>query len=535
MSHSYPADLIYFLNQSESYPHNPENVEHIQTHISHVFIAPPFVYKFKKPVNFDFLDFSTLEKRKFYCEKEIALNRRLCEDLYLEVTPVYKQDGNWSFEATGNEKPGEFAVKMKQLENENFLIRKVNRGILEREHLDRVADKLIPFYTSQTPDKEILKWGQPNKIKVNTEENFRQTKPFLGNTISKITFEAIRIYTQRFLTEGNNLFQKRIAEKRIVDGHGDLHLEHIYMKDDHVCIYDCIEFNERFRYQDIASDISFLAMDLDFNSLRNEARYFINIMTERLDDPDLKKLVDFYKCYRSYVRGKVKSLESSEEEVSEEGRLQAGRIAKRYFQLSLSYALFGSKPTVLIFMGRVGSGKSTLSRRINAELELHYSASDVIRKTMAGMPLSKRTPSSKRSQLYSDKMTDRTYSKLTDTLKSEIENGNSLILDATFSNSACRHKIISLLKQLEAEYYFIETVAPASIRKKRLRERELDTSVISDARREDFDMLDNRYNPPEDINPRHLVRIDTDIPIEESMKQLFQILVDHQISKLSVT
>lgn len=333
MPQSFPDHLIAFLKNPGSYPHNPGQVEHIQTHISHVFIAPPFVYKFKKPVNFDFLDFSTPEKRKYFCEREVELNRRLCEGLYLGVTQVFLENGSWSFESTNSALQVEYAVKMNLLEKKNFLIHTVKEGKLSKEHLDRVINKLIPFYRSQTPDEKILKWGKPKKIKVNTDENFKQTKPFIGDTIPKHTYYAIRTYTQRFLDENRELFLKRIDKKRIVDGHGDLHLEHIYMTDDHVCIYDCIEFNERFRYQDITSDISFLAMDLDFNNLRNEARYFVEEMSAKLHDPDIKQLIDFYKCYRSYVRGKVKSLQSSEEEVSLSDRTHAAGLAGRYFKL----------------------------------------------------------------------------------------------------------------------------------------------------------------------------------------------------------
>ncbi|MEX0769861.1 MAG: AAA family ATPase [Balneolaceae bacterium] len=530
MPQSFPDHLIAFLKNPGSYPHNPGQVEHIQTHISHVFIAPPFVYKFKKPVNFDFLDFSTPEKRKYFCEREVELNRRLCEGLYLGVTQVFLENGSWSFESTNSALQVEYAVKMNLLEKKNFLIHTVKEGKLSKEHLDRVINKLIPFYRSQTPDEKILKWGKPKKIKVNTDENFKQTKPFIGDTIPKHTYYAIRTYTQRFLDENRELFLKRIDKKRIVDGHGDLHLEHIYMTDDHVCIYDCIEFNERFRYQDITSDISFLAMDLDFNNLRNEARYFVEEMSAKLHDPDIKQLIDFYKCYRSYVRGKVKSLQSSEEEVSLSDRTHAAGLAGRYFQLSLSYALFGSKPTVLIFMGRVGSGKSTLSRQLAEEVGLHYSASDITRKKMGGIPLSKRTPLSKRNQLYSDEMSDRTYEELIETAKTEILNGKSLILDATFSDPSYRNQLLLLLKNIEAEYYFIETEAPAVVRKKRLENRKQDSTVISDARHEDFEMLDSRYDPPSEINPRHLIRINTDKSKEESIQQLFQKLVNIQLS-----
>lgn len=521
-----PAGLIQFLKQPTSYPHHPESVEHIQTHISHVFIAPPYVYKFKKPVDFDFLDFSTLKKRKYYCDQEVKLNRRLCDGPYLGVIPVYKQGDSWSFTGDEKSKPAEYGVWMNLLSKENFLIEYLKKGELTNKHIDRVVEKLGQFYKNQSPGHEILEWGEPDKIKINTDENFEQTEAFIGRTISKISYDTIQYFTNHYLNRQEHLFKQRIKEQHIVDGHGDLHLEHIHFTADQVCIYDCIEFNDRFRYQDIASDIAFLAMDLDFNGLPQMSNYFIHQMSAELNDPDLLNITDFYKCYRAYIRGKVKSMESVEQEVEESNREKAAQLAKRYFSLSLRYALLGSRPAVLVFMGRVASGKSTLATGVASELNIKHFSSDILRKKQAGLSLETRTPSKKREQIYSERASDQIYQELTDHAIREILQGHCVVLDATFSNPEYRGRFMQQLKNLDANILFIEAEAPLAIRKARLMDRANKPDVISDARIEDLEKLDEKFHPLLKTDTYSYFKISTTESKEESLKNLFRKMVE---------
>lgn len=529
---SVPKALLDFFKDRSSYPHQPANVEHIQTHISHVFIAANYVYKIKKPLNLEFLDFSSLEKRKYYCRQEIELNRRLCTDLYLDVVPVYKENGRYFLESDSeaSSEPVEFAVKMRRLDKKYFLSEMIEEGLLNMEHLDRVASKLADFYDNQQPDEKILEWGSPDKIRFNTDENFRQTRPFIGHTIEALTWKTIRRFSDRFLDRCAPLFKKRIKEKRIVDGHGDLHLEHIHITPGRVCIYDCIEFNERFRYQDLAADLAYLSMDLDFRDLRAQSRYFVREMSGRLEDRDLLKVLNFYKCYRAYIRGKVKSIESEEEEISESDRRQARELAARYFRLSLCYALLGSGPVVLVFMGRVASGKSTLAEQLSNNPGMEYYSSDIIRKKIAGLPLNERTPSPEREELYASEMSIRTYDKLSELAVEAAGQGSNVILDATFSSRTQREALVADLDALDVNCIFIEADAPAAIRKKRLVKRDQEES-ISDARLEDFEMLEQRYNPPEEIDPPQLIRLDTSGSTKETLTELYTALVDRQLDQ----
>ncbi|WP_138431446.1 AAA family ATPase [Fodinibius saliphilus] len=520
--------LINHLEQANFYPHKPEQVEHIQTHISHVFIAPPYVYKFKKPVDFGFLDYSTLKKRKKYCRREVNLNRRLSDDIYLGIISIVEQNGAVEFVeeelSVGN--VVEYAVKMRLLPEEYFLHTYLEDGSLTYDQLNRLANKLAEFYDGQDPDEEVLRWGKIENIKVNTDENFEQTKAFIGETIEQNSFDAIRHFTNEYFNQHQSLFEQRVQDKRIVDGHGDLHLEHIHITPDKVQIYDCIEFNERFRYGDLAVDLAFLAMDLDFNNRWKEERYFIDRMAKILEDPGLLSIIDFYKCYRAYVKGKVKSLQSGEEEVPKQERKKAAATAARYFKLSLRYALLGSHPKLLVVMGRVGTGKSTIARHLSHKLDIERFSSDRIRKKMAGLPLSERSPEEKRDELYSRQMSEKTYQALLDHAVECLGDGRSVILDATYSKRSARKKLI---ETVEVPVLFVETEAPDAVIKERLQARDGQEDVVSDARREDFEALASTFEAPREIPREYMLKVSTDCSVSTSRERLYKKLADINI------
>lgn len=521
-------ELFKFLGNRKAYPYNPEYVQHIQTHISHVFIAPPYVYKIKKTVDFGFLDYSTLEKRKHFCKREVELNRRLCSDIYLGVVSIAKSGNGYVIESNSGEESVEYAVKMKKLDDQYFLHSYIDNNTLTNQHLDRVADTLADFYLQQEPTKEVLNYGKSDQIRFNTDENFQQTEQFIGETIDKEPFEAIRYYTNRYFDKNKQLFNRRIEEQRIIDGHGDLHLEHIHIRREQICIYDCIEFNERFRYGDWAVDLAFLAMDLDFNDRWKEERYFVDQMANKLMDPNLHEIIDFYKCYRAYVKGKVKSLQSAGEEVSVEDRHIAQTKAIDYFNLSLRYALLGSKPTVLIFMGRVATGKSTLAKHTSEKMGIAYYSSDRIRKTLAGLPIDERTPRSERQELYSTEMSQKTYTRMFEEVKVHIQNGESVILDATFSSRSSRKELIDELDAMDSEYLFIEAKAKDETIISRLRSRDEEKGTISDARVEDFEKIDARYDAPQELAGSNYLGVDTDSSLNKTLNELYQKLIDRQ-------
>src|SRR6266498_2134007 len=342
--------LISFLESPASYPHGPLEIQSIQTHISSVFIASPFVFKVKKPVNFGVLDFSSLEKRRHFCQREVELNRRLCPEVYLGVVPIYRTGSDFSFQADGE--IAEYCVKMRELPHSwparrslgegGFLSELLAKGLVGEKEINRVISCLHRFYESETPSREIEKWGTPEKLKISTDENFVQVEPFVRRTISPAAFETIRHFTNHFYAANEKLFCDRVQQHRILDCHGDLHLDHIHLTPEATTIFDCIEFNDRFRFIDIGNDLAFLAMDFDFEGRCDLANLLLRNAAREFRDAGMLKITNFYKCYRAFVRGKVQSIQgiSMKTTTPEEHAEQAAR----YFRLALRYAISGSEP-----------------------------------------------------------------------------------------------------------------------------------------------------------------------------------------------
>jgi len=527
-------ELIVFLESPPSYPHKPTEVRAIQTHISWVFIASPFVFKVKKPVNLGFLDFSTLEKRHYFCQREIELNRRLCPEIYLDAVPVYETDSGLSFKPRG--KIVEYAVKMKELPRGCFLNELLEKNLVGEKEINRVISILHRFYQAETPTPKIEQWGTPEKLKISTDENFTQVEPFIGKTISPAAFEAIRHYTNQFYELNENLFHERIQQHRVLDCHGDLRLDHVHLTPEATTIFDCIEFNDRFRFIDIANDLAFLAMDFDFKGRSDLGNLFLRNAARELDDAGMLKVANFYKCYRAFVRGKVESIQAREKETtnSEEHQKQAAR----YFRLALGYAIAGAEPLILVVMGRVGTGKSTMAKRLASELDWLVFSSDETRKTLAGVPLTQRTPSELRAKIYSAQMTRRTYRKLIgDGLAAigcsrgrrsrPLQPHNAVILDATFSTRVLRKFLRDECKKANVPIQFIELeVTPDEI-KNRLKLRDEKTAETSDARLEDFEKLNTAYQPPSELAPE-LIRVSTNASVSATVKPILLCLAENQ-------
>jgi hypothetical protein len=519
--------LLAFLLNPNSYPHHPRRVRLVQTHSSFVFLAPPFVYKVKKPVNFGFLNFLTLEKRRYFCNREVELNRRLCPKMYLGVVPISAKDGQFTF-GEGDEVV-EYAVKMRKLSERYFLDKLVERGAVTPEDLDRIGATLKRFYEAQHPTEEIEAWGQVERLRISTDENFRQTEAFIGQTLSQPVFETIRFYTDEFYTRHPDLFASRIQDKWIRDCHGDLHLEHIHLTPRALHIYDCIEFNDRLRYVDVANDVAFLAMDLDYEGRPDFARHFVARMAEALGDRRMLQLIDFYKCYRAYVRGKVESLHSVTHAAPEAERQVSAERAQRYFRLALQYPVAGSKPLVLAVMGRIASGKSTLAQALADELGWEIFSSDRVRKEMAGFPLYERTSEAARSRLYSSAMTQKTYEKLLSAAIAQAQEGRSVILDATFAQRAHREQLKTTFEPQNVAFRFIEVQADDDLVKQRLTNREAKPDEISDARLEDCEMLTRLYEPPTELAGSQSFTVRTTSPLEETLTFALKALVKTQL------
>ena len=329
------SSIIEDLKNPSSLPDKTEEISVVQTHISIVFIADKFVYKIKKPVNFGFLDFTTLEKRKYYCSQEVELNRRLSQDIYLGVIPVTFNGKTHSLKG-GPGKVAEYAVKMRRIPDDKLMKAIFNKGKLTKGHLKKIAVVLAKFHLTAARSNEIDEFGKAEKFKVNTDENFEQIEKYVGVTIRRNEFDDINRWTRDFYSANQKLFLKRIGEGKIRDCHGDLHMEHICFTEK-LSIIDCIEFNERFRYSDTVADIAFLLMDLEYHGGEKSSKILWDYYKESVGEKDVDSLLTFYKVYRAVVRGKVNSFQVDDETISPDKKEAAVQIASRYFQLAYSY------------------------------------------------------------------------------------------------------------------------------------------------------------------------------------------------------
>jgi aminoglycoside phosphotransferase family enzyme len=327
--------VVKALMTPAAYDEDPGVIELVQTHISYVFLTRSFVFKVKKAVNLGFLDFITLEKRRFYCEKELELNRRLCGDMYLEVVPINKSNG--VIKVKGEGETVEYAVKMRRMPQDKMMNALLDKKKVDEKLIDRIAKIVAEFHSKAETNTRTSEFGSLATIENNWNENFEQTREFVGKTISEEGFKFIREKIEDFLKQNEGFFEKRMREGRVRDCHGDIHSGNIFVTDG-VFIFDAIEFNERFRYSDVASDIAFLAMDLDFKKRTDLSNYFIERYVKYSGDQELTKLLPFYKCYRAYVRGKVTSFKLKDPNVSSEEKKAATKEAKAYYKLASTYA-----------------------------------------------------------------------------------------------------------------------------------------------------------------------------------------------------
>ena len=331
---SVQKQVVEALMKPEAYDEETSEIELIQTHISFIFLTRDFVYKVKKAVNFGFLDFTSLEKRRFFCEKELELNRRLCEDMYLEVVPINISN---VIKVKGEGETVEYAVKMRRMPQEEMMNKLLEEDKVDNKLISRIAKIIAEFHSKAKTNRRINEFGSLTIIGTNWTENFEQTRKFIGKTISVKDFKRIRERIDDFMKRNASFFENRVKEGRVRDCHGDIHSGNIFVAD-RIRIFDAIEFNERFRYSDVASDIAFLAMDLDFKERTDLSNFFIKRYVKYSGDQELTRLLPFYKCYRAYVRGKVVSFKSEDPSVGSEEKIVAMAEAKAYFKLASAYA-----------------------------------------------------------------------------------------------------------------------------------------------------------------------------------------------------
>jgi hypothetical protein len=482
----------------EFYPNRPEHVEFIQTHISYIFIAGDYVYKVKKAVDFDFLDFTTIERRRFYCNEELRLNRRLAPDVYLDVLEI-GEDARGNILLGKGERVVDYAVLMKKLPQDRMLQTLLHQRKIGRPAMDAVARKLVYFHAHAATGGNIDEIGGVETIHRNHDENFEETRNYINTTIPEYQYRFIKYYAYDFMARYQALLAKRVKDHKIRDCHGDLHLEHIciidsdtrpkeasepgnYHSPDDIIIFDCIEFNERFRYEDVASEVAFLAMDLDYNGYPDYADAFVSAYIRHSDDREIGSLQNFYKCYYAYVRGKVTSFRLDDSSTSQADREEEIRTASRYFDLAFTYSGRLEKPTLILMAGLTGTGKSVLAKSLAPRIGADIIRTDVLRKEILYMAPADRHPEAFGKGIYSDEITRKTYDRALELALEKLAEGKSVIIDASYKSRADRQEALAEAERLKADFFVIECICPEDIIKERLDLRMSDKGEASDGR-----------------------------------------------------
>ena len=324
------TELKDSLLKKEAYPHDVEDIELIQTHISQVFLTGKFAYKVLKPVDFGFLDFSTLDKRKKACEDEFQLNKLISPELYIGVVKICKVDDRIKVDSSEGDIV-EYAVKMKQCSQDNIMSKLLEKNKVGKDLIKEIAKITFKFHNIAPTNTEISEFGSADTIDFNWQENFEQTEPYVGEVIDEHDFEFIKDKVNTFIMNNKILFEKRIRDGKIKQCHGDLHSGNIFVEPDGLYIFDAITFNQRFACCDMINDIAFMAMDLDFHDREDLSKLFIKTYYDLSKDEDISSLLNFYKCYRAYVRAKVNCF------MLDDNKELREKINK-YFSLSKKYA-----------------------------------------------------------------------------------------------------------------------------------------------------------------------------------------------------
>jgi hypothetical protein len=486
------------LKNPKFYGSHVISVQLLQTHISYVALTGTYAYKVKKPVNFGFLDFSTLDKRKYFCEEELRLNKRLCPDMYLDVLPITQK--NNILELNGDGTIVEYVLKMKEFPQEYIMTNMLQQAKISEETIDHLCMILVDFYNSQEPSEEIKKYGELQAVKQNIDENFNQTKPMIGFTIPKETYWYIKEAATKFFERKKEAFGQRIKEGRIYDCHGDLHSGNIIVTRENIHIFDCIEFNDRFRFCDVASDIAFLSMDLDYLNYPYLSSYLIQKYVEKSRDINIYSVLNFYKSYRAFVRGKVHGFQLNDPHIDPEKKNSLVEIAKKYFDLSRYYTglflldLQNNKPLIFLVTGLSGTGKSTVARKIAVDYHATQINTDVVRKEIAGIDKFEQHHDQFNTGLYDPKKIDDTYEKVMEQAAKFLKKNENVVLDATFQKKKYRDMVHHVAAKYHAKLVRVQCVCPDDVVKNRLEDR-LRKKSISDGRWEIYLQQKTTFEP----------------------------------------
>ncbi len=513
-------DLKADLLRPEAYgAPSADRVELVETHISWVFLVGGRVFKVKRPVTLGFLDFSSIERREQACRAEVALNGRLAPGVYVGVVAVRRgPDGRCRI---GGEGPVvDWAVQMNRLADDRRADVLLERGSLTTASIDAIAERLARFHAEARADDAVARFGSPEAIAFNVEENFAQTAAFIEAYVPAQAADIVRWQTA-FLRGHARAFEARVAARRIRDGHGDLRLEHVYLDErNQPTIVDCIEFNERFRHADVCADLAFLSMDLAAHGRVDLAEWLVARYARAADDYDLYELVDFYESYRALVRAKVAAILAADDDVAPATRARAAASARRHFLLAAAADRRSMLlPAVVAVGGVIASGKSTIADRIAREMSAAVVEADRTRKSMLGVAPTTPLAHAAWQGAYDPQVTRSVYAEVLRRAGLVLSSGRPVVVDASFRSRAARQAVRELAVAHGVPFRFVECRADPAVCRARLARRERGESV-SDGRLAVFDAFLASFEPVVELVRDEHVVLDTSRPVDEAMARV---------------
>jgi aminoglycoside phosphotransferase family enzyme/predicted kinase len=447
--------LIVSLRDPRRYPDQASQVEHLETHISHILLAGGFAYKIKKPVSLGFLDFSDLNARRFYCEEELRLNRRTAPGLYLQVIPICGTEEKPIFNGEGA--AIEYALKMRRFSQRSLFSKLLDRGELTSEHIESLAANIASFHGNIEKARDADAFGTSRLIERQSRQNFTQLASLLPGRAEEL--KELRHYVECAHANLTNTFNERKRLGFVRECHGDLHLDNITFFDGDVALFDCVEFNADLRCIDVMSDLAFTIMDLCFRGRHDFASQLLNSYLEHTGDYAGVVVLRYYIVYRALVRAKIEALRDSEQE-----------IIGAYLRLARRFA-FAANPAILITHGVSGSGKSTLTKKLLEDLGAIRVRSDLERKRLFDFARDAATVSPLAQGLYSPEASDKTYERLEEVARTIVDAGFPVIVDAANLKRRQRQRFEKLATTQNAPFVVLSCRASAGELRVRINER----------------------------------------------------------------
>lgn len=466
--------LLNALQNPALYDHPVSGFTLMETHISWVILTGDFVYKIKKPVNFGFLDYSTLEQRAHYCAEELRLNRRLAPDLYLDVVPIRGSDSAPSL--TGDGPIIEYMVKTRQFRQQDLLGNMQRAGTLTAEHIDSLAATLADFHQRIELAAPDSVWGQPEQVHAPVAQNFEQIRPLLGNPADLAQLDELEQWAHTTFQRLIPQLAQRKADGLIRECHGDIYLDNVTLIDGQVTLFDCIEFNDAFRWTDVMSDVAFMAMDLEDRGMPDLSQRFVNAWLEHTGDYAGLAVLNYYKAYRAMVRAKV-ALLGLHADLSEEQRNQVLARYHGYVALAESYIRIPRRFGLLTH-GVSGSGKSTLSIQLVSRLGVIRIRSDIERKRLFGQ---QQGSAALDQGLYAPEQSQQTYARLAELAAQILAAGYPVVVDATHLQRAQRQQVRQAIEDQGTPCLILHCQAPLDTIEIWLNERQRKGGDPSDA------------------------------------------------------